>query len=593
MKKLQDIWKGITIQGQVLRGYMALTGVIALLVVVNVLFLAVIEHEYARVVAFQNQQYSAQKVVSAHYQWLEQLSDSITTGVEFKGSLDPDACALGMWMEESSSDLQRYPEIYNALQTITQPHREIHTEASDLIAQSRRDRDGAYEVYSASFKPKVESIGNGLTSVINAYQALVDRVTRQTNLLAVISNALTVCIGVLAVLLSVGVGRRVSRRISAPILTVADWSEQFATGVENLCLDEQAMEDPRNSTEIRRMMGAFKNLADSIRENVRVIQNVARGDLTAYVDIKSDGDSLGRNLYHLVQNNDFMFAELLRVADSVATNANHIAAASQTLAANSTAQAGAVEALSITMHSADVLAQQNAQNAASATQVIDGMKNEVTEGQQKMEALTRAVEEIQNASSKISTVLKSINDIAFQTNILALNASVEAARAGQAGKGFAVVADEVRNLAMKSAAAAEESRGFIEDTIGKAEEGGRISADASSTFERIVDKAAEVSSVMQGICKSSDEQQAYIARIDDEVQKISGAVSDNAASSEETAAATQQMNADASVIRQAMQKFNLRKREAGKPYIPPEKAEDENFIRTAYENYEKARQGKA
>lgn len=593
MKKLQDIWKGITIQGQVLRGYMALTGVIALLVVVNVLFLAVIEHEYARVVAFQNQQYSAQKVVSAHYQWLEQLSDSITTGVEFKGSLDPDACALGMWMEESSSDLQRYPEIYNALQTITQPHREIHTEASDLIARSRRDRDGAYEIYSASFKPKVESIGNGLTGVINAYQALVDRVTRQTNLLAVISNALTVCIGVLAVLLSVGVGRRVSRRISAPILTVADWSEQFATGVENLCLDEQAMEDPRNSTEIRRMMGAFKNLADSIRENVRVIQNVARGDLTAYVDIKSDGDSLGRNLYHLVQNNDFMFAELLRVADSVATNANHIAAASQTLAANSTAQAGAVEALSITMHSADVLAQQNAQNAASATQVIDGMKNEVTEGQQKMEALTRAVEEIQNASSKISTVLKSINDIAFQTNILALNASVEAARAGQAGKGFAVVADEVRNLAMKSAAAAEESRGFIEDTIGKAEEGGRISADASSTFERIVDKAAEVSSVMQGICKSSDEQQAYIARIDDEVQKISGAVSDNAASSEETAAATQQMNADASVIRQAMQKFNLRKREAGKPYIPPEKAEDENFIRTAYENYEKARQGKA
>lgn len=589
MKKVREIWKGITIQGQVLRGYFALTFVIILLVAFNMLCLGVIEHEHGKVTEFQAQQSNAQQVVSAHYQWLELLSESITTGVEFQGSLDPEACALGSWIARSADDLERYPAIYSALEAIIQPHKEIHTEASALIAQSRIDRDSAYETYSDTFKPKVELIGSGLTKVIAAYQEMVDATTARNAAITMVSNVMTVCIGALAVLLSLSVGRRVSRRISAPILTVADWSEQFATGVENLHLDEQTMEDPRNSTEIRRMMEAFKNLADSIRENVRVIQNVAKGDLTAYVEIKSDGDSLGRNLYHLVQNNDFLFADLLQVADSVATNANHIATASQTLADNSTAQASAVEALSVTMHSADVLAQKNAENAASAFQVIEDMKREVMDGQIKMQELTRSVQEIQTASTKISAVLKAINDIAFQTNILALNASVEAARAGNAGKGFAVVADEVRNLAMKSAEAAEESRGFIEDTISKAQEGGKISSDASATFDRIVDKAAEVSSVMGGIRASSDEQQEYIARIDDEIQKISGAVSDNAASSEETAAATQQMNADAGTIHQAMRKFNLRKREEGKPYIPPEKLGDEEFIRTAYENYEKTR----
>lgn len=590
MINVKEIWKGITIQGQILRGYLALTIVIIVLVLCNMLFLGMIEREYGQVTAFQAQQSKAQAVVTAHYQWLEQLSDSITTGAEFKGSLDPNQCALGQWIDGSAADLEAYPAIYGALNNISQPHQEIHNEASALVALSKVDRDAAYDTYSNSFKPKVEAIGSGLTSIINAYQEMVDQRTARTNQIAVISNVLTVLIGLMAVLLALGVGRRVSKRISAPILTVAEWSEQFATGVENLCLDEDVMNDPHNSAEIKRMMEAFKNLADAIRENVRVIQNVAKGDLTAYVEIKSDGDSLGRNLYRLVQSNDFMFANLLQVADSVATNANHIATASQTLADNSTAQASAVEALSVTMHSADVLAQKNAENAATSSQVIEDMKREVMEGQVKMETLLQAVQAIQEASDKISSVIKAINDIAFQTNILALNASVEAARAGgSAGKGFAVVAEEVRNLALKSSEAAEESRSFIEDTISKAKEGGKISADASSTFERIVEKAVQVSDVMNNIRKTSDEQQEYIAVIDDEVQKISGAVSDNAASSEETAAATQQMNDDAEIIRQEMRKFNLRKREAGKPYIPPEKAADQEFIRMAHENYAKAK----
>lgn len=580
--------KGQTIQHQILNGYLILTGIIAFLVIVSMVSFSITNKGYSQTVSCQSQQEQAQKVISAHYQWLEQLSDSITTGSEFKGSLDPAGCALGKWIQNSEEELNNYPEIRQALNGITTPHEEIHLQATELIELSTKDKEAAYKKYSSDFKPKVEIIGAGLSAISNSYQTLATNISASTNKKVIASNIILVLSGLLAVGLSLIVARRTSKKISVPILAVAQWSEQLSTGVDNLQFDPEQIRN-ENPIEIQRMIDAFKFMADGIKENVRIIQKIAQGELTAYVEIKSSGDTLGQNLYHLVQNNDFMFSNLLRVADSVATNAEHIAAASQILADSSCAQSNAVETLSVTVDEANKLAMGNASYAQSASDTIGIMREEVEQGQVKMESLLQAVNNIQVASSKISQVLKSINDIAFQTNILALNASVEAARAGNAGKGFAVVADEVRNLALKSAAAADESREFIEDTILKASEGNKISKEASDTFSLIVEKAAEISNIMGTIQASSQKQQDYMGEIHDEIFKISDAVSENAASSEETAATTQHMTENAEYIRNEMRKFNLRKREEGKPYIPPEKQDDEKFIAEAYENYRKAR----
>lgn len=576
-----------TIQRQITKGYILLSGLMILLVLLSVIFLNITSRGYRNIMAFQNQQSSAQQVISAHYKWLEQLSDSITTGVEFKGSLDPDGCALGQWMIKSQDDLLKYPAIKAASDKIVQPHREIHLEASQLIEISRRDRDAAYQEYSENFKPKVETIGQGLTAISEAYQDQVVQIQKQTEATASLCIIMLSLIGVSAVVISLIVGRRVAKRISTPILTVAKWSEAFSTGVDNLNLDHSDMTEGDNTVEIARMVSSFKSLADSIRDNVRVIQKVAEGDLTAYVDIRSQGDSLGKNLYHLVQSNDFMFANLLRIADSVAQSAGYISDASQELAVSSTNQAAAVEKLSGTMNQANQLAQDNAGNANFAKDVIDKMHDQVVAGQDKMHELLSSVEEIQTASGKINSVLKTIDNIAFQTNILALNAAVEAARAGASGKGFAVVADEVRNLALKSSEAAKQSRVYIEDTIKKANDGSRISHEASETFDSIVTQSDQVYGMIDGIYDASGRQQAYISQIYNEIQTISSSVSANAASSQQTAAATKEMTSHADIIRQEMKRFNLRKREEGKPYIPPEKEGDEKFIQTAYENYQK------
>lgn len=585
MSKKADIHKSRTIQYQILNGYFILTGIIAFLVIVSMVSFSITNKGYAQTIICHQQQEQAQKVIAAHYQWLEQLSDSVTTGSEFEGSLDPNGCALGKWIANSEDEMKRYPDIIKALDGIITPHEEIHLQAAELIELSKVDKDAAYAKYSSDFKPKVETIGAGLSSISKLYQTLADSITASTNQKVLLSNVILILSGIAAVILSLIVGRRVSRKISVPILAVAQWSEQLSTGVDNLQFDSDQIKK-ENCEEIQRMIEAFKSMADGIKENVRVIQKVAQGDLAAYVDIKSSGDTLGQNIYHLVQNNDFMFSNLLRVADSVATNAENIAIASQTLADSSVTQAHAVEVLSSTVDESNKLAIGNAKYSQSAAKEISSMQEEVEQGQEKMESLLQAVGNIQVASNKISVVLKSINDIAFQTNILALNASIEAARAGAAGKGFAVVADEVRELALKCSEAADESRKFIEDTIRKANQGNEISQEASDTFALIVKKASDISGIMDHIHASSRKQQEYMGEIHEEIQKISDIVTENAAASEETASTTYEMNDNAEYIRNEMRKFNLRKREEGKPYIPPEKEDDEEFIKEAFKNYQ-------
>lgn len=582
---------GQTIRKQIMHGYLLLTIILLFLVVSAIISLRITEHTYTRISSYSAQQFNAQQVITAHYKWLEQLSSAIITGGTFEGGLDPDNCALGKWLKTSKAEMTTDADMEAALNAITAPHQEIHLTATAAVELSQTDRGAAYQIYTESFKPKVAQIGEGLTSINSRFQEIMDKKQSNSRRLMLLSNFLLLLAGAAAVVISIETGRRISGRISKPIIAVEKWSEAMAAGVDNLKFDAKSLGNQRNALEIDKMIESFRRMAESIRGNVKVIKRVADGDLTAYVDIKSDGDSLGRSLYHLVQNNDFMFSNLLRVADSVAVNADHIASASQSLAQSSAAQAGAVETLSITVTQANQLASQNADSAILATTLIDRIDQEIQDGQRKMDTLLTAVHDIVQASSKISLVMKSINDIAFQTNILALNAAVEAARAGNAGKGFAVVADEVRQLALKSAQAADQSCGLIEDTIHKAEEGGEISRQASDTFSMIVVTTSKISDMIRQVNAASLQQQNHIEEVHSEITKISAIVEENAASSEETAAATQQMNSNAELIRQEMARFNLRKREEGKPYIPPEKSHDLEFIRIATENYQQIKQG--
>jgi len=205
-----------------------------------------------------------------------------------------------------------------------------------------------------------------------------------------------------------------------------------------------------------------------------------------------------------------------------------------------------------------------------------------------MEQLIKAMEAITESSQKIFAVITTVEEIAEQTNLLALNASIEAARAGEAGRGFAVVANEVGRLAAQSAEAVVESRKLIEDTIAKANVGNQITNETFETFNMIVGHVDNIYRFNDEMSAAGQEQKDKMAKIESGIEVIADAVDTNAAISEETSASCDLLSGNADRLRQSMTRFNLRQRVPGKAYIPPEKQDDEAFIRIAQENYERA-----
>lgn len=580
-----------TIRGKIMDGYYAVICSMAIMAAASVLLMWTIRSGYENISAFQEQEVRAQQVIVAHYRWLDGLNESILTGKAFSGNLDPATCSLGKWLVETDAKALDDEAMAKAFRDVAEPHRQMHEGAAQLLELSQTERAQAFARYTAEIKPRIERIGGDLTLISQRYQEREQSKRFFLNVTTGVAFLLYIALIFGTARYALAYGRRTARQIAQPIVAVSEWAAALAEGDDSVEISLSVEKEVDRAVEIDYMMQCFRRMQENILENVRVVRRVAEGDLTAYVHIRSAKDQLGKNLYRLVQNNDFMFADLLRIADSVAESARQIADANQSLAQSATQQAGAVEDLSGEIQKAHDLAKENDAKAKSTEETIAGVKEMVQLNAQKMQRMVEAVEAIRVASERISAVMRTIDDIAYQTNLLALNAAIEAAHAGEMGKGFAVVASEVRDLAMKSAEAAEETKTLVSDTLQKAGAGAAIAREAEDAFGRIVESTDGIAAMMQKIAAASGAQQCHIDRVCCEIGGISDLVRGNAAASEETVAATQEMNANAESIRLAMRKFNLRRREEGKPYIPPEKADDEAFVREAYENYRKSAQG--
>lgn len=577
----------MTIYGKVLHGYSLVSYMNILMVVFSILLLLMVRYSYGGAMDYQRQQSHVQAIVAAHYQWLNTLNVSLQTGQPFTGSLDPKTCTLGEWINSADPHDLGDAQIDAALQAIMKPHEDLHVSASQLVERSKSDKSAALREYAEEVTPRVVEIAKNLNVVSDRYQTIAENKPFYTNLFVFISFLLYIALAFYVR----SRGPQIAKAIADPIVGVANWAQALTEGINGYSINEATLENLEPTEEILTMMQSLTILADDIRRHAEVIAQIAKGDLTHYVEIKSNDDLLGKSLYHLVQTNDLMFSGLLKIADVVATSANSIAVANQSLALSAKEQASAVDELSETVENANNLALENNQKAGRAKAYTDEIKEDIRHDMVKMELMVQATEDIRAASLKIANVMQTIDDIAYRTNLLAINASIEAAHAGDAGRGFGIVANEIRDLATKSAEAAQNTKMLIEDTLEKTRVGTRISQEASETFAKIVSSADQIADVVIQIADSSGAQQRDIEHIHGEIHKISNVVSGNAAISEETAAATQEMNDSADVIKQSMKKFNLRNREEGKAYIPPEKQNDEEFIQEAQQNYQKAIHG--
>lgn len=286
---------------------------------------------------------------------------------------------------------------------------------------------------------------------------------------------------------------------------------------------------------------------------------IADGDLATEV-VTSTGDELGdaaASFEIMRQRVRDVLLEINHEADQVAAGAQNVSDASVALSQGASEQAASVEQLSASISEIASQTASNAQNAEKANELTAGTRNRAEMGNQEMQEMLAAMEEINASSVNISKIIKVIDEIAFQTNILALNAAVEAARAGQHGKGFAVVAEEVRNLAARSAKAAKETTDMIEGSMEKVEVGRGIAHKTAQALSEIVGDVASVADIVASIAKASNEQKLALEQINQGVQQVSQVVQSNSSTSEEAATASQHLSAQADSMKANVGKFRL------------------------------------
>lgn len=303
--------------------------------------------------------------------------------------------------------------------------------------------------------------------------------------------------------------------------------------------------------------GTLDTLEHLVDDLVRMAQAQMEGDLT----VVSQGDYRGR----FKQLQDARAASTARIKDviNMTLEASHVVsdAASQVsqgssdLSSRVQEQAAALEQTSATMHQMTSAVEANTENATRVTSLAHQVQGQSNEGVAVMQQTIEAMKSIQQASNKIADIVSIIDSIAFQTNLLALNAAVEAARAGEHGRGFAVVASEVRALAGKSADAAKDIKGLIEDSVQRIDAGTKLADKSGEMLSAISESVKEVASMIEAISAASKEQTTGISQVHLAIADIDRVTQENAALVEETTAAAESLNHEANELRQNMAFF--------------------------------------
>ena len=289
-----------------------------------------------------------------------------------------------------------------------------------------------------------------------------------------------------------------------------------------------------------------------------VASRIAEGDLTLEVQVrKGDTSSMLYAMQRMSRSLAQLVGEVAAGSRAVAESSTQIAQGNIDLSQRTEGQAGTLEETASSMEELTSTVTQNAENARQATQLATGAADVARRGGQVVGDVVDTMTGISQASTRIAAIIGVIDGIAFQTNILALNAAVEAARAGEQGRGFAVVAAEVRNLAQRSAEAAREIKGLINDSVQRVEAGSRQVGAAGKTMDEIVGSVAKVCDLINEITAASQEQSSGIEQVNRAITEMESAVQQNASLVEEAAASTESMKDQAGTLLALVSRFRL------------------------------------
>ena len=402
-----------------------------------------------------------------------------------------------------------------------------------------------------------------ISTIPNSDWAAVTYVPREEvlkdvdNLFQTVIPIVLVIVLVLFVLIIICVRRMVGkpvRKLNQVASEIADGNlEQSIQYKAHDELGELADNFNRTTIRLREYVVYIEEIANSLAE-------IAAGNLNFTLEQEYVGEfsKIRTSLEDISSSLNRVIGQINMTAHQVSMGSEHVSTGAQTLSQGAAEQASAIEELATTITEVSDVVQKDAQGAKKASEISLAVEQSIKESNEKMQNMAEAIQRINDQSMEIYKIIKTIDDIAFQTNILSLNASVEAARAGTAGKGFAVVADEVRNLAAKSAEAAHETGELIEQTVEAVQKGTAAADDMAGSLLEVVEQSKEVSKHANMIAVHSEKQAVSMEEIAQGIRQVSSVVQTNSATAQESAAASEQLLEQARILKQLVSKFRLK-----------------------------------
>jgi methyl-accepting chemotaxis protein len=425
---------------------------------------------------------------------------------------------------------------------------QIYKDAFEEVAQIIYTRNTVIESKLDVIGPQIASYAQDIFHSVEEDQGTTgDNVQGQNNFFIF----LIIGMGLVAVMIGVAFAIWTTTSILAQL--GAD-PAQIQEVAERVALGDLEM---KNEDKAVGVYNSIQKMVQALQSKVESVESMADGDLTQIVSPASAKDRLGISMVQMQNSLNEILSQVDQAVVQMASGADQVSTASQDLSQGATEQASSLEEISASTNEIGGQSDQNSNSASQAASLAKKNTEDAKNGDALMDELLVVMSQISESADNTKKIVKTIDDIAFQVNLLALNANVEAARAGKYGRGFAVVAEEVRTLAVRSAQAVKETTQMVEESQSRVENGNEKAKLTGGQLKEIVTASVKVSDILDEIAHASKEQALAINQINKGLEQIDQVTQSNTASAEESASASEELASQAQHLKNMLKRFKL------------------------------------